>query len=500
MIGHPSDRYWTTEESVRADLRREPGLLLRLAENALAVSETLRDGYVGNTAAFVADLKRAMAAAEEGRRAHSVLPLRWVKDTSWSRVRGEVTTFIDGGVGRARAANHAPILLRVGSYTVRAGERDLAKREEFRYYPVILGDLEGGGKERDDFADVVRIIAELCGGLAALERIPDLAVLMFHGPLVYHVIDKYVGHTPFTERDIDLFLSYYAPDHALGDKLKEDFLREARRDIYPRLTPRAAEWATRRLFEPLAFMAFLQRRLIATARARPDRPVIAGVVERGGRGRDFVERILLPRVFQGLRARGNADYFNKLYGRTGFSSPKRLLDSTGYTDALLLALLLDPGQATESWVGVKHNGLRVAPVVLPGETEPGPVDYTALRGGAIGFPHVRSLYVRVSPESEPVRVETFKELGLGQDGQALEAARRAYLYAGLLPGYGFPAGLDTVDKYARVPGWMSGAYGKLIRYHLGAALQRGEVDDAALRRVLVQTIYMNGRDWLLRPQ
>ncbi len=496
MIGHPSDRYWASEESVRAELRREPRLLLRLAENALTVAENVREGYVTNTATFVADLKRAMAAADEGRRAHSVLPLRSVDDTPWSGVRGEVTTFIDGGVGRVRAAGHSPILLRVGSYTVRAGERDLSRREQFRYYPIILGDLEGGSKERDDFPEVVRIIAELLGGLAALERNPDLDVLMFHGPLVYHVIDKYVGHTPFTERDIDLFLSHYDADQVLRSRLKEDFLREARRDIYPRMTARSAEWATRHVFEPLALMAFLQRRLLAAARRRANTPLIAGVIERSGQARDFSERILLARVFQGLQAKGNKDYFNKLYRRTDLSSPKRLLDSTGYTDSLLLALLLQPGQLTESWTSAKHGRLRVAPILLPGETEPQDVDYTALRSGAIGFPHVRGVYVRVSPDSEPVRVETFRELG---EAQAVEAARRVYLYASLLPGYGFPAGLDTVDKFARVPAWMTDAYGKLIRYHLGAGLQRGEADDAELRRVLVQAVYMNGRDWLLRP-
>jgi hypothetical protein len=40
------------------------------------------------------------------------------------------------------------------------------------YYPVILGDLEGGSKERKDFIDIVRITAELLGGLAALDRTP----------------------------------------------------------------------------------------------------------------------------------------------------------------------------------------------------------------------------------------------------------------------------------------------------------------------------------------
>ena len=81
----------------------------------------------------------------------------------------------------------------------------------------------------------------------------------------------------------------------------------------------------------------------------------------------------------------------------------------------------------------------------------------------------------------------------------LDAARRAYLYARLLPGYGFPVGLDIVDKYAHVPAWLTSAYGKLIRYHLSASLQRGEIKDAEMRRILVQAIYMTNRGWLYRP-
>jgi len=58
-------------------------------------------------------------------------------------------------------SSQIPILLRVGSYTVKVGERKLAERENFGYYPVILGDLQGGTKDRKDFVDVVRITAEL---------------------------------------------------------------------------------------------------------------------------------------------------------------------------------------------------------------------------------------------------------------------------------------------------------------------------------------------------
>ncbi len=57
--------------------------------------------------------------------------------------------------------------------------------------------------------DIVRITAELLGGLSALMRTPGIRVLMFHGPLVY-LVGSYAGHTPFTEGDVDLFLQHYA--------------------------------------------------------------------------------------------------------------------------------------------------------------------------------------------------------------------------------------------------------------------------------------------------
>ena len=149
-----------------------------------------------------------------------------VEDANWAAHQGEVVTFIDGGIGQVEFSGQVPILLRVGSYSVRTGERQLAEREQFGYYPVILGDLEGGSKDRKVFTDIVRITAELLGGVSALERNPDLRLLMFHGPLVYSVW-HYMEHTPFTEADIDLFLSHYAPDPALGRTLKEEFLQEA---------------------------------------------------------------------------------------------------------------------------------------------------------------------------------------------------------------------------------------------------------------------------------
>lgn len=486
--------YRLTEAGVQEDLQRQPHLFVHLAENALTVAESLRGNYFKNTATFVAHLRKAMAAATRGRRADPVLTVHPVPETTWADLRNEVVTFIDGGVGQVQLASQVPILLRVGSYCVRTGERRLSEREQFGYYPVILGDLEGGSKERKDFTDIVRITGELLAGLSALERTPDLRVLMFHGPLIY-LVGGYAGHTPFTETDIDLFLRQYAANPAVGRSLKEEFLQQARLEIYPRMTERSEAWIERRLFEPLAFISFLYRRLQEAARQRTPPALVAGVVERGSL-REFSETVLLERVFRGLRVKNRSHYFNEMYGRTDLTSPKALLDRLGYEDALLMAMLLRPGQYSEPWRVNKFDGLRRGTVALPGVPGEETVRFEALRPGPFGFPGVRACYLHVSETTEPVRIELFDALA---DAQLDEVVRRVYLYSRLLPGYGFPVGLDIADKFAHVPAWLTDAYGKLIRFHLGVSLQQGEISDAEMRRILVQAIYMTHRDWLFRP-
>jgi hypothetical protein len=485
----------TSEAGVRADLQRQPHLLLQLAENSLVVAESLRSNYLRNTASFISLLRKAMRAADQKRRSEPVLRRAVVPPAEWADVSGEVVTFIDGGVGSPTVANQSPILLRVGSYTVRTGERNLAAREQFGYYPVILGNLEGGSKERPNFPDVVRITAELLGGLSALVRTPDLGVLLFHGPLT-PALGPYSGHIPFTEGDIDLFLHHYLPSSALAGELKRDFLREARVHIYPALTDRSQEWVEKRVFEPLSWIAYLCRRLVREAQRRDHVPVIAGVVERG-RSREFSERVLLERIFHGLRMNERENYFNLMYGRTDLTSPKAFLDRLGYTDSILLSMLLRPGEYSEPWEMDKYLGLIEMPVPLPGEAGTSRVNFQALRSPGIGLPPVLGFYERISEGTEPVRVEVFADLGREQ---VPEAARRVGLYSRLLPGYGFPVGLDVADKYAQVPAWMTEAYSKMIGHHLGVSLQRGEVSDADLRDVIVRSMYMKRRDWLFRPR
>jgi hypothetical protein len=184
------------EQEIAASLQRQPHLFLRLVQNSLTVAESLRDNYFKNTTRFVSHLKQRILRGNTD----AILTYFRADELQWPSLQGEVVTFIDGGVGKVEISSQVPLLLRVGSYSVRTGERRLTEREQFGYYPIMLGDLQGGSKERKDFIDIVRITAELLGGLSALSRTPDMRVMMFHGPLVY-LVGNYAGaHTIYGKR------------------------------------------------------------------------------------------------------------------------------------------------------------------------------------------------------------------------------------------------------------------------------------------------------------
>ena len=128
-----ADQISNGEERIRADLERQPHLLLQLAENSLQVAESLRSNYLYNTARFIRILRSAIRAADENRRADPILLRYSVPAVEWADLRGEVVTFIDGGVSGATIASQSPILLRVGSYQVRTGERALSELEQYGY-------------------------------------------------------------------------------------------------------------------------------------------------------------------------------------------------------------------------------------------------------------------------------------------------------------------------------------------------------------------------------
>ena len=77
------------------------------------------------------------------------------------------------------------------------------------------------------------------------------------------------------------------------------------------------------------------------------------------------------------------------------------------------------------------------------------------------FPSVYIGYIKINDHSAPIRVESLNpSKNLIKDYEYILATAR------LLPNYGFPVGLNVVDKFAKIPNWMSKASRKYYATHL----------------------------------
>jgi hypothetical protein len=108
------------------------------------------------------------------------------------------------------------------------------------------------------------------------------------------------------------------------------------------------------------------------------------------------------------------------------------------------------------------------------------------------YPNALTTYLKPSELVMPFRVEAFEDI------TDFTSVLDLILHTSrLLPSYGFPVGLDIVDKFAKVPAWMSRG---VLSQHRIVLLQKAIAsgDPRALvfaKRVLAA----RGRDWLFRP-
>ncbi|WP_461325848.1 DNA double-strand break repair nuclease NurA [Bradyrhizobium barranii] len=109
------------------------------------------------------------------------------------------------------------------------------------------------------------------------------------------------------------------------------------------------------------------------------------------------------------------------------------------------------------------------------------------------YPNPLTTYLKPSETVRPFRVETFED----PEGYA-EAMTLILATARLLPGYGFPVALDIVDKYAKVPSWLSKEIGT---GHKAVLLRKAfEQDDRRLQEYAIKMLSVSSRDWFFRPK
>lgn len=366
--------------------------------------------------------------------------LNYRPDVYWPGIAGKAVSFLDGGVANIDLPSAAPVGIRVGSYTVRPGERDLTKRESFDILLSVVDDLysDDGVLYDSDFLDVAklrdaaRIVSETAAAWQLVKRDDGPEIVLLHGPLI----------NPAAPYGLDDFPPFglAACRAMLGDENWEGSVEE-------------------RQFVPL-YLELLKR--IANGGK-----TAIGVVERSiGKDPVVTRTVLNSLQDQGVLKKDEV---------------RNILDEItlyGMNDASILDVVLQEGEY-----------VRPIPVNRQGPESKWPDTW---KQWIREYPDALTTYLKPSGLNTPFRVEAF-----ASEPDFPGALELIFHTSRLLPSYGFPVGLDIVDKFAKVPEWMSkGIRGQHQVVLLKKALASGDPRAITFaKRVLAA----KGRDWFFRP-
>ncbi len=432
------------DERIKARIERGD-FLFNLMQVATTESGDVQEHFVRSVTAFSVEARQRLADRDLIRR-RVYRPQGY-----WPAQQGKTFGFIDGGVANLELPTAAPIGVRVGSYVVRPGEAGPG-REEFGYAVAIVDELFGrdaylyaSDDESEPFDDLmklrdaVRIIAESAAALKVASRTanrPD--ILLAHGPLINPVAPYGLKNFPA--------LQLQAARHLLmqGDWTGDDKER-----------------------------SFIRLELEILKRLRETGVSVAGVVERAKAGKSPFFTALLGWATDELPARealrkGDAD---------------DMLDTArtfGLNDTTIFDLVLNEGEYI-SPVPVNRQ--------LPKSKWP---QQDSLPIYIEQYPRALTTFIKPSENGSPFRLECF-------EGEAAfdDVADLVLHTSRLLPTYVFPVGLDIVDRYSKVPAWMSA--GVRARHQQLLLRKAFETGDRQVISYAKRVAASRGRDWMFRP-
>jgi hypothetical protein len=376
---------------------------------------------------------------------------------TWADAQGKRYAYLDGGVAKiAGLPGTEPTAMRVGIYCVKPGEENMERREEWNLQPFVVGDIidKNTGELMDDddqidlrrLGEAARYTLEPLTGLRFVEANTDVAAVFSHGPLV------------------NQFVMYDEGEPHFLPFLKNEFLAQAgitRADVEGLIEEIPKSRNGKRMWRQfMAVYGYIMRRI-------HDLPVpFMGVIERGA-GTWLASAVLWRAV--------GANIIKDDYRRKVMNILKRY----GISDDFLFGCILAEGEYITP-VEIQKNEQRRArdrwqPVVRQ-------------------YPSPYATILKTTEFSFPFRVE----MNRSAQEQQQNLLRLLYHTARLLPRYAFPVGLDIVDKYAKVPQWLSGNISaRLAATVLNRAMAEG---DARLIVQVRQLLAHTPRDFFYRPK
>ena len=379
----------------------------------------------------------------------------------WHNLTGKKIGFVDGGLANLSMLGSAPIAARVGGYVVTPGMRGEA-RERFTMLKYLIDELYShaeGGVYEDTFPDIgalrdaARITIESAGAVRMVSEEPDINCVLVHGALV-NPVSRYT-------------------DIMRNGKVRHrfpDFSDSALSELLPPSGSQRSGRDRNFVGVHLDQLEFLSR----------SSSIICGVVERESATSSVCRTVLdslddtIIRDMLPIPPSEWKTWFRKAVD----PSEDDEYEGQRITDSLLFRCILEPGEALRP-VPIDRNDIRRAP--------------EAWKDVIVRYPIPRISYLQVTEWSAPIRIEMF-EKNMGDFDWITKLILHCAL---LLPRYAFPVGLDIVDKYARIPNWMSHPINTYTTVRvLGRALDEG---DTRLFDSLRRMLCGSGREWFLRP-
>jgi len=359
----------------------------------------------------------------------------------WAEVAGKPISYVDGGMANVTSLGAEPVAVRVGSYTVMPGITT-ADREQFRMEKQLVAELfdlsSADGIYEDLFEDP--------------SKLRDAARICMEASAGVQCVQR----TPKPEY-VFMHGALVNPVSAYADEHFPPFSPHGM-EI---LLPPSERTRTGRETEFVSVYLYLLQTL------KNSGVNVASVVERAS-GSTLVSETLLKSL-KASEVSPGSDLLE--------DTMKRIRDYR-IPDAVLFHAILNEGE-------------YLVPIAVDRNVEAKRPNYS--KDIIDEYPKPYVTYVGVGQFAQPLRVEFFESPPAGY-----ETCIRLIMHScRLMPNYAFPAGLDIVDKFAKVPNWMS----RPIHSSMAVQLMKRAMDTKnpkmieAAKRMLCGT----KRDWLFRP-
>ena len=362
----------------------------------------------------------------------------------WQQAKKYQAIFIDGGVYSSFLSSSAPFAIRAKSYIVKPDEA-LHKREVFEETVKFVGDLYDADTSLFDLSEDPYEDNQL------LTKKKDAARITFEtAAIVRHIFEKQKFEYCFLHGPLQTpIMPFSGPEFPL-------FKKNVIKTILPFFKIDESSDLDRH---------FINVYLSSINYIKKSKYPIFGIVERTG-STIYLRNLLFVAKRKGLIS--EADY-DKTIG---------LIKRYKINDGNLFEIILKDCQALRPLEVQKQ---------IPSKA------WGEWQNQMDSFPKVFVSYLRTNKNQAPIRVESLSfPKKLAKDFEYILATSK------LLPNYGFPAGLDIIDKAAKIPSWLGKtAKGYYLKYYLNLALQS---KDPTTITTALKAISDGDRKWKNRPK